>query len=72
MTPEEYIEKLKEKKRLSRIADIDRMLEEMSLKQIENVYKYAQDEYDEPNHEAEALKAIMQLSRREKGERWIG
>ena len=43
---------------------IMRMLGEMSVTQIENVHKYTSDEYDEPNHEAEALDVIMDLSRR--------
>ena len=61
-----YIGNLKEKKRSTKIKDINRMLQGMSLEQIENVRKYASDEYDEPNHEAEALEAIIQLSRKGK------
>ncbi len=59
-----YIGCLNERKRSTRIADINRMLGEMSLLQIENVRKYTSDEYDEPNHEAEALEAIIKLSRK--------
>ena len=54
------------------MADINRMLTEMSLEQIDNVHKYASDEYDEPNHEAEALEAIMELSRKNKPEKQDG
>lgn len=61
-----YIGNLKEKKRSTKIEDINRMLQGMSLVQIENVRKYTSDEYDEPNHEAEALEAIIQLSRKGK------
>lgn len=61
-----YLGDLKERKRCSKIKDIDRILAEMSLEQVSNVHKYTSDEYDEPNHEAEALEAVIRLSRREK------
>ena len=61
-----YIDSLKEKKRNTRISDINRMLSEMSLRQLDNVRKYVSDEYDEPDHEAEALNAIIELSRKGK------
>ena len=60
----DYLDQLAERKKSTRIADINRMLGEMSVTQIENVHKYTSDEYDEPNHEAEALDVIMDLSRR--------
>ena len=60
----DYIDNIREKRRNSRIEDIRRMLEEMTLEQIENVHKYTSDERDEPNHEAEALNAVIDLSRR--------
>lgn len=59
-----YIDQLNERRKNTRVADINRMLGEMSVTQIENVHKYTSDEYDEPNHEAEALDVIMDLSRR--------
>ena len=59
-----YIVHMNEKRKKNRIDDIDRLLKEMTLQQIENVHKYASDEYDEPNHEAEALDAIIQLSKK--------
>ena len=62
----EYLDKLTERKKATRIADINRMLTEMSMKQVENVHKYTSDEYDEPNHEAEALDVIMNLSHRKR------
>lgn len=60
-----YIGNVKTKKRMNRIAEIDGMLEKMSSEQVENVYQYAVDEYNEPNHAAEALDAIVRLSRKE-------
>ena len=63
-----YIGNLNEKKRHTKIENINRMLGEMTLEQIDNVYKYTSDEYDEPNHEAEALDAIIKLSRMKKPE----
>ena len=59
-----YIGSLNERKHSTTIREIDRMLAKMSLVQVENVRKYAADEFDEPNHEAEALEAIINLSRR--------
>ncbi len=59
-----YIDNLAERKRQTRIDYIEKMLEEMSLKQIENVFKYVTDEFDEPDHESQALNAIIQLSRK--------
>jgi len=64
-----YINSINEKKRNSKIEDISRMLSEMSLEQIENVRKYTSDEYDEPNHEAEALDAIIRLSHKSQSEK---
>lgn len=62
-----YIDTVKARKRVNRIAEINEMLMKMSNEQIDNVHRYTIDEYDEPNHEAEALKAIVNLSRREMG-----
>ncbi len=59
-----YLGALQERKRLTRISEISAMLEKMSGDQVKNVYSYTVDEFDEPNHEAEALDAIMKLSRR--------
>ena len=65
----DYIGSLREKKRVSQIGDIRRMLDEMTAQQVENVYKYTSDEYIEPNHEAEALEAILQISKKHKAEK---
>ena len=64
-----YIGSLREKKRVSQIGDIRRMLDEMTAQQVENVYRYTSDEYIEPNHEAEALEAILQISKKHKAEK---
>ncbi len=59
-----YITNLKLRKRDSKMAAINEKLEQMTLEQIDNVYKYVMDEFDEPNHEAEALEAVIALSHR--------
>ena len=59
-----YISQLAERKRNTRIDNIERMLNEMTLRQINNVYKYVSDEFDEPDHESQALDAIIKLSRK--------
>ena len=59
-----YIGDLKAKKRKTKIEAIVAMLEKMTDEQLENVRAYTTDEYDEPNHEAEALEAIVRLSRK--------
>jgi len=60
----EYLDGLMERKKSTKIEDINRLLAGMSISQLENVYKYTADEYDEPNHEAEALDAIIHLSQK--------
>lgn len=60
-----YIGQVKARKRMNRIAEINEMLKKMSMEQINNVHNYTVNEFDEPNHEAEALRAIVTLSRRE-------
>jgi len=52
--------------RESKIADIGDMLHDMSDEQITNVHVYTVDEYQEPNHEAVALQAVIDLSRKYK------
>ena len=58
-----YLSQLKDQKRRTRISEITTMLNNMNNEQVENVYVYAVNEYDEPNHEAVALDAIIRLSR---------
>ncbi len=60
-----YIGNVKARKRINRIAEINEMLTKMSNEQVDNVHSYTIDEYDEPNHEAEALRAIVSLSRKD-------
>ena len=62
-----YIGSVKARKRVNRITEINEMLSKMTNEQVDNVHRYTSDEYDEPNHEAEALKAIVDLSRKESG-----
>ena len=52
--------------RNAKIGEITCLLADMNDEQIENMRTYAVDEYKEPNHEAEALQAIVELSRRKK------
>ena len=59
-----YIGQVKSKKRLTKISEIASMLEQMTGEQIDNVHCYTVNELDEPNHEAEALEAIMRLSKK--------
>lgn len=61
-----YIGNLKAKKRQTKIDDVISMLQKMSDEQVDNVHNYATDEYSEPNHEAIALKAIVDLSKGKK------
>lgn len=58
-----YIGQVKSKKRLTKISEITAMLEQMTSEQIDNVHCYTVNEFDEPNHEAEALEAIVRLSK---------
>ena len=58
-----YIGQVKSKKRLTKIAEITSMMEQMTSEQIDNVHCYTVNEFDEPNHEAEALEAIVRLSK---------
>lgn len=59
----EYLQDVKEHRRKRLIGEINNMLVNMDDQQIGNVYEYTAQEHDEPNHEAEALEAIVSLSR---------
>lgn len=61
-----YIAKVKDQRRLTKIAEITKMLKDMDSDQIDNVYVYVVNEHDEPNHEAVALDAIIKLSREQR------
>ena len=61
-----YISKVKDQRRLTKIAEITAMLNDMSNEQVDNVHVYVVNEYDEPNHEAVALDAIIKLSKEQR------
>ena len=61
-----YVNEVITRKRKNRIDEIDQVLKKMSDEQIHNVHQYTMAEYDEPNHEAEALQAVIKLSRKTK------
>lgn len=61
-----YLSKVKDQRRLTKIAEITAMLNEMNSEQIDNVHVYVVNERDEPNHEAVALDAIIKLSREQR------
>ena len=52
------------KERNEKIGEIACLMADMNDEQIRNMHTYAVDEYQEPNHEAEALDAIVRLSRK--------
>lgn len=61
-----YISKVKDQRRLTKIAEITAMLNDMNNEQIDNVHVYVVNEHDEPNHEAVALEAIIKLSKEQR------
>ena len=61
-----YISKVKDQRRLTKIAEITAMLNDMNNEQVDNVHVYVVNEYDEPNHEAIALDAIIKLSKEQR------
>ena len=61
-----YISKVKDQRRLTKIAEITAMLQDMNNEQIDNVHVYVVNEYNEPNHEAVALDAIIKLSKEQR------
>ena len=50
--------------RNAKIGEIACLLAGMNEEQLQNMHVYAVDEYHEPNHEAEALEAVVRLSRK--------
>ena len=63
-----YISRRKDQRRKTLITEITTLLQSMDDVQLENIRVYTVDEHAEPNHEAAALNAIIQLSR-EQGKR---
>lgn len=52
---------LTKQERTAKIGDIVEKVTQMTDEQLGNVYEYTADEFAEPNHEAEALNAVIQL-----------
>ena len=55
---------LTKQERKAKIGDIVEKVTQMSDEQLGNVHEYTSDEFNEPNHEAVALNADIQLSRK--------
>lgn len=55
---------LTKQERTAKIGDIVEKVTQMTDEQLGNVYEYTADEFAEPNYEAEALNAVIQLSRK--------
>ena len=58
------MEVLTKQERKAKIGDIVEKVTQMSDEQLGNVHEYTSDEFEEPNHEAEALNAVIRLSRK--------
>lgn len=48
----------------AKIEEIVEKVTQMTDEQLGNVHEYTSDEFEEPNHEAEALNAVIRLSRK--------
>lgn len=55
---------LTNQERKAKIGDIVEKVTQMSDEQLGNVHEYTSDVFKEPNHEAVALNAVIQLSRK--------
>ena len=55
---------LTKQERKAKIGDIVEKVTQMSDEQLGNVHEYTSDEFNEPIHEAVALNAVIQLSRK--------
>ena len=55
---------LTNQERKAKIGDIVEKVTQMSDEQLGNVHEYTSDEFKEHNHEAVALNAVIQLSRK--------
>lgn len=55
---------LTEQERTAKIEEIVEKVTQMTDEQLGNVHEYTSDEFEEPNHEAEALNAVIRLSRK--------
>jgi len=50
--------------RTTKIGEIASMVCQMNDEQLKNVHEYTEDELKEPNHEAVALDAVIQISKK--------
>ncbi len=50
--------------RNTKIGEIASMVCQMNEEQLKNVHEYTEDELKEPNHEAVALDAVIQISKK--------
>ena len=48
----------------AKIGEIVEKVTQMTDEQLGNIHEYTSDEFEEPNHEAEALNAVIRLSRK--------
>ena len=55
---------LTKQERTAKIGEIVEKVTQMTDEQLGNVHEYTADEFEEPTHEAEALNAVIQLSRK--------
>ena len=55
---------LTKQERTAKIGEIVEKVTQMTDEQLGNVHEYISDEFEEPNHEAEALNAVIRLSRK--------
>ena len=55
---------LTKQERKAKIRDILEKVTQMSDEQLGNVHEYNSDELNEPNHDAEPINAVNQLSRK--------
>ena len=50
---------LTKQERTAKIGEIVEKVTQMTDEQLGNVHEYTSDEFEEPNHEAEALNAVI-------------
>ena len=55
---------LTKQERTAKIEEIVEKVTQMTDEQLGNIHEYTSDEFEEPNHEVEALNAVIRLSRK--------
>ena len=55
---------LTKQERTAKIGEIVEKVTQMTDEQLGNIHEYTSDEFEEPNHEVEALNAVIRLSRK--------